>query len=462
MDGNLPDSKVATNANNLGHAFDYLKQVLDARIRLHLAKESEVEELELPGLAFFEDGSAFAEFIHQHQPSFDEYIVLLLSMVSHIQPSLLDNIFRNALLNHTSSADFIGTEFGGTRDNENQLFQATGETALYILAGNDLNHRFHVQQILSNEHWFAQQNILKLAPAKSGQAICSGRLLMNTDMIERFTLGKVSRPKFSNDFPAQEIQTELLWQDLVLHPDVIERIKDIKVWVQHHHTLMDDWQMAAKFKPGYRALFYGPPGTGKTLTATLLGKYTERSVFRIDLSTVVSKYIGETEKNLAALFDKAKNKEWILFFDEADALFGKRTGIKDAHDRFANQEVSYLLQKVEEFDGLVILASNLKANMDDAFLRRFNAVISFPFPDKNEREKIWRLSFPNQVSFDREENIAELLAAYELAGGAIINVVHYACLKALSRGQQKILHYQDLLSGIQLEMEKSGKVFKVL
>src|SRR5690606_16170501 len=135
-------------------------------------------------------------------------------------------------------------------------------------------------------------------------------------------------------------------------------------------------------------------------------------VFRIDLSIVVSKYIGETEKNLSALFDRARNKDWILFFDEADALFGKRTGIKDSHDRFANQEVSYLLQKVEDFDGLVILASNLKGNLDEAFLRRFNAVIAFQLPSEAERRRLWELSLPSGTRFDCPASPCPALARY--------------------------------------------------
>jgi len=258
------------------------------------------------------------------------------------------------------------------------------------------------------------------------------------------------------------LTTSLEWSDLVLPASVLQRIADIRVWVEQHQVLMNEWQMAAKLKPGYRVLFHGPPGTGKTLTAALLGKYTGRQVFRIDLSTVVSKFIGETEKNLSQLFDKACNKDWILFFDEADALFGKRTGIKDSHDRYANQEVSYLLQKVEDFDGLVILASNLKGNVDDAFLRRFNAVIAFDFPTEQERAAIWKLAMPRDVCFDTPRAPYAELGRYELAGGSIINVVHYACLQALSRGRKVELRKSDLLKGIEFEMEKSGKVFRPL
>jgi SpoVK/Ycf46/Vps4 family AAA+-type ATPase len=172
------------------------------------------------------------------------------------------------------------------------------------------------------------------------------------------------------------------WDDLVLHPATLAQIRDIQNWVTHNVQVMGEWGLGRRVKPGYRALFYGPPGTGKTLTATLLGKHTGRSVFRTDLSRVVSKYIGETEQNLARLFDRAESKDWILFFDEADALFGKRTEIRDAHDKYANQQAAYLLQRIETFDGLVILATNQRNNIDEAFMRRFQSVIHFPMPRK--------------------------------------------------------------------------------
>ncbi|WP_432695160.1 ATP-binding protein [Marinobacterium sp. YM272] len=446
-----------TNAANLQHAFDYLDRVITARIELHQRQADDPAPEKLPGLAFFEDSSAFAGFIRERQPSFDEYVVLLLALVPHVQPSFLDNLFLRRLPDQGLFA-----EFGGSRDNANRLFQPTGETALFTLAGIDLDRRFEVQKLFSADHWFAAEGVLQLQTAKPGEPGFSGRLLLNPDYVELFTTGSISAPHFSSAFPAQRIGTGLAWEDLVLDSNVQQRIDEIRCWIEHHRQLMQDWQMAARFKPGYRVLFHGPPGTGKTLTATLLGKHTGREVYRVDLSTVVSKYIGETEKNLAALFDKARNRDWILFFDEADALFGKRTGIKDAHDRFANQEVSYLLQKVEEFDGLVILASNLKSNLDDAFLRRFNAVIGFPLPAAREREQIWRISMPTGVSFDTPELPYERLARFELSGGTIINAVHYACLQALSRGGDKHLVYDDLQRGIALEMEKEGRVFKPL
>ena len=221
---------------------------------------------------------------------------------------------------------------------------------------------------------------------------------------------------------------------------------------------MNGLKMAKKLKRGYRVLFHGPPGTGKTLTATLLGKHTKREVYRIDLSMVVSKYIGETEKNLEALFNRAEAKDWILFFDEADALFGKRTGVRDAHDKYANQEVSYLLQRVEDFDGLVILASNMKSNIDEAFIRRFNTIIRFTQPTPDEREKIWRNSFPEKMEFGNKDDVPSLVKQYDLSGGSIVNIVQYACLKTLEKGNTAIF-LEDVVAGIKKEMHKEGKPF---
>ncbi len=446
-----------SNALNLHHSLDFLKQVFEVRIRLRFEKNADGDDdnhksLEL---AYYKDGSELANFINSVKPSFEEYVILLLALAPHVRPNFLDKVIKKAL---PESGDF--PEIGGMRDRENRGFLPTGETALFLLAGDDLSKRFETQRILTGDHWFARENILRLEPAREGQPFWNGRLLLNRDYIELFTLGRISAPPFSADFPAQEIRTELDWDDLVLSDYVLGQIEDIKGWIEYNAVLFNDLGMAKKIKPGYRVLFYGSPGTGKTLTATLLGKYTGRQVFRIDLSTVVSKYIGQTEKNLAALFDRAKSRDWILFFDEADALFGKRTSVKDSHDRYANQEVSYLLQRVEEFDGLIILASNFKANMDEAFLRRFNAIIRFPFPKESERVAIWRKSFPENTQFEKGLEMPDMLGKFELTGGSIINVVHHACLKMLARGPKRIIMLEDVLQGIRREVEKEGKVFK--
>jgi SpoVK/Ycf46/Vps4 family AAA+-type ATPase len=210
-------------------------------------------------------------------------------------------------------------------------------------------------------------------------------------------------------------------------------------------------------KPGYRALFFGPPGTGKTLTASLLGKSMNMDVYRIELSSVVSKYIGETEKNLETIFQQAENRQWILFFDEADALFGKRSDTQSSNDRHANQEVAYLLQRIEEFPGVVILATNLKSNIDDAFLRRFQSMIFFPVPDPLQRQILWEKALNKSEYVASEVDVKELSKSYELAGGSIINVIRYAAIASLRNGSQLITQ-KDLLAGVAKEQRKQGRI----
>jgi len=283
----------------------------------------------------------------------------------------------------------------------------------------------------------------------------SGRIILSQEYVDLFTTGKVQKPRFSGSFPAELVEIKMDWNDLVLNAQTLSEVKGLLTWLKHGQVLLDDHGMGKRLKPGFRALFHGPPGTGKTLTAGLLGKHTGRDVYKVDLSMVVSKFIGETEKNLANLFDRAENKDWILFFDEADALFGKRTNVRDAHDKYANQEVSFLLQRVESYAGLVILASNFRSNIDEAFSRRFQSIIHFPMPKSNERLILWEKSFPEK--FNRNGISLEALAQkYELSGASILNIVQYASLMALERGDRNILPH-DIREGVVREYAKDGK-----
>jgi SpoVK/Ycf46/Vps4 family AAA+-type ATPase len=174
------------------------------------------------------------------------------------------------------------------------------------------------------------------------------------------------------------VSTNLLRNNLVLAETALEKLKKITTYLNKPALVKPGSRIKKKVKKGYRALFVGAPGSGKTSTALMLASEFKQQVYKIDMGQIVSKYIGETEKNLDLLFANAENKNWVLFFDEADALFGKRTNVKDAHDKYANIEVSYLLQRMENYDGLSILATNMKSNIDTAFTRRFQSVIYFP------------------------------------------------------------------------------------
>lgn len=425
-----------------------LHGVCRARLEVHTGQ---AEAVKPPDLLVPPGNAVFAEFIQRRQPTYQEYVTLLLALASHLQSDFFDELLKTYF---PDGAHFPA--FGGVRGKNHRGILPTGETAQFVLAGNDLKQRLAVQHLFGSSHWFATENILKLEQVPEGEPLMSGRLLLDTEWLEKLTTGQVSAPRFSTRFPAEMLHTELSWDDLVL-PDLTRRqIAELETWMTHHANLPSEWNLSRHLKPGYRALFYGPPGTGKTLTATLLGQSTGHPVYRVDLSMVVSKYIGETEKNLSVLFDKAANKNWILFFDEADALFGKRTEVRDAHDKYANQEVSYLLQRVENYNGLVILASNFRTNLDAAFARRFQSIIHFPLPKTEQRLQLWQNILPRDIPLDPAVDLRELARKYELSGSNIVNVVQYCVLQQLERGADT-LSPQLLLEGISREYAKEDK-----
>jgi SpoVK/Ycf46/Vps4 family AAA+-type ATPase len=204
------------------------------------------------------------------------------------------------------------------------------------------------------------------------------------------------------------------------------------------------------------ALFSGPPGTGKTMAAEVMAAALQLDMYKIELSGVVSKYIGETEKNLERIFTEASNSNAILFFDEADALFGKRSEVKDAHDRYANIEVSYLLQRMELYEGVTILATNLRANLDEAFARRFFRTVEFPFPKVAERLRIWQTLFPPELPKAPDVDFTLLAKRFDLAGGNIRNVIHSGAVLAASDGGQVTMGH--LLHGVRRELQKIGRL----
>src|SRR5690606_6914563 len=258
------------------------------------------------------------------------------------------------------------------------------------------------------------------------------------------------------DLPATRIMSTLEWDDLVVDKQTMQQLDDIKIWLEHRGTRMNERGTKKQLNPGYRTLFHGPPGTGKTLSASLLGKLSGLDVYRVDLSSVVSKYIGETEKNLEKVVAQAEDKNWILFFDEADALFGKRTSISDSHDKYANQEIAYLLQRLEDYNGLVILSTTMRSNLDETFSRRLNSVIHFPVPKSPERLTLWKKAFSDQRHLAEDLDLAAIAEDYELAGGSIINAAQYASRMALSR-KESVIHQSDILSGIRKESRKKEK-----
>jgi hypothetical protein len=265
-----------------------------------------------------------------------------------------------------------------------------------------------------------------------------------------------SNPRLST--LARKIVPRYGWEDIVLPIDQLKLIREIVDTVMGRPTVLDDWGVGKKLASsrGVTVLFAGPPGTGKTMAAEILAAELELDLFKIDLSTVVSKYIGETEKNLERIFREATSSNAILFFDEADALFGKRSEVRDSHDRYANIEISYLLQRMEAYDGVTILATNLKANLDEAFTRRLQFSVEFPFPEEEYRLRIWDALFPLDVPHDEDLDFPYMAKRFKIAGGNIRNIIVNAAYLASADGGQVTM--QHMLHGTRRELQKMGRL----
>lgn len=417
---------------------DWFNQMLTVAIQIYFrqgCEYSSIEKVIPPDDRWLED------ITNRQEITFSERVIIMLALMPHICPQALDIFFVQ-----NKDFDRQYTEFGGWKGLSHGGFLPTGETASFILAGEDVEKKKTVIRMFQRDHWFYTQNILRLEGAGEGEPFLSGQLRATDEFLSHVLLDREYKPDYTIGFPAKLITTPLGWKDMVLDYHTYEALEDINTWIEYQYTILEDWGLKRILKPGFRALFYGPPGTGKTLAATLLGKKNHMDVYRVDLSMIVSKYIGETEKNLAKVFDLAENRNWILFFDEADALFGKRTSTNTSNDRHANQEVAYLLQRIEDFPGMVILATNLKSNIDEAFSRRFQSIIYFPIPDEELRAALWRNMLPTQWLGEDVEELITMAAETELSGGSITNVVRRCAIMMTHQTKISKLMLQNCIS----------------
>ncbi|WP_395740372.1 ATP-binding protein [Prosthecobacter sp.] len=433
-----------------GREMAWLEQYIEIRLPAYFKGISAAEAPTPPPPSYEPGAHAFGDLILRLKMKHEERLLLALALAPIVAPQILD-IF----LHHTAEREHL-TEFGGIKGTTHRGFLPTGETALFLLAGTDLALRFSLLPLLEPEHCLYRENILRYQrPAENEPPQCGG-LMIAPAFLRRMISGEEQKPDFSTDFPAKRLMTHLTWDDLVLTPDVMAQVVEINSWAKHGRTLLDEWGLGRRISTGYKVLFHGPPGTGKTLTACLLGQSQGVDVCRVDLSQVVSKYIGETEKNLAGVFDQATDKNWILFFDEADALFGQRTQTPQSNDCDANLGVACLLQRVEDFPGLVIFASHSRANLAPAFSRRLQGSIYFAPPDRTQRRRLWESAFPPGLTLEPEVQLEDLAREYEVTGGQIVNVVRYCALKAIERGP-RVIHLKDIRCGLKRELGKEGR-----
>lgn len=431
---------------------DWLADVIAARLRHFFGAADGA--FTPPAAPVLPKGAALTELISTAGLDTSARLVLALALAPQVNPAALDPFFvRNTAI------DRLFSEFGAVRQ-DGASFVPSAVTALFLLGGTDTARRIAAMALFAPDH--PLRRVVGLvagqshdpAAAASG-TLYAGPLTLPAHRVAALCAGREPSPDFSPQFPARRLRNGLSWDDLILPREVKHNLDHMTAWLENRQTILHDWGMAARLGEGFKALFYGPPGTGKTLTATMLGQRTGMEVYRIDLAMVVSKYIGETEKNLGQVFDMAEQRDWILFFDEADALFGARGGTTSANDRHANQEVAYLLQRIEECSGLVILATNLRNNIDAAFFRRFQMAVGFTRPDATLRTQLWQ-NVLRQVPLADDVDIPAMARDHDLAGGAINNVARHAAISALRR-KADCVSARDLQQAIAGEMRKEGR-----
>jgi AAA+ superfamily predicted ATPase len=255
-----------------------------------------------------------------------------------------------------------------------------------------------------------------------------------------------------------QVDSRYNWDDIILPADQKEQLIEICNQVRYHHTVYTDWGFGRKLirGKGLNALFAGPSGTGKTMAAEIMSNELGIDLYKIDLSVIISKYIGETEKNLDRIFREGKTANAIIFFDEADALFGKRSEVRDSHDRYANIEISYLLQKMEDYDGVIILATNLRKNMDEAFARRMHFAVEFPLPEEPDRYRIWQSMFPQEAPLSDDLDIGFLAKQFQITGGNIRNIALAAAF--LAAQDSGLITMENIIRATKREYQKMGKL----
>lgn len=445
-------SALSANLHILERELDWFGAVLQGQVESYLSATPDPDVINhLPPPDLPHQTSALGRLVHDWGLGVPERLALALTLAPHLRPQLLD-----ILLLTSSQTGRVLTEFGGVADNHHRGFLPSGQTLAFLLSAGDQAGWADYHRLTSGDHRLMREQVLRLDSDGDRLPRIASPLRLSEAWLHYLLTGEPARPETEHDFPARPITCAQNWDDLILDPVIMGQLNEIRLWLEHGPRILTDYNLAGKIKPGYRALFFGLPGTGKTLSACLLGKIMGREVYRVDASMVVSKYIGETEKNLGRVFNVAQYRDWILFFDEADALFGKRTTAISSNDRHANQQTAYLLQRIEDFPGVVILSTNLRANMDEAFTRRFQAMIQFPMPGPHERLRLWKAAFSGSLELARDIDLHELAERVEMAGGAIINVLRAVTLTAAAANSRTVTR-AALVDALRRELAKDSK-----
>lgn len=386
----------------------------------------------IPPLARFDGAGPLAQVIDAARLEAPEALVLVAAIAPHVDEKF-DALYAEL------------TDRPGTTG-------LTGEVARTLVA-RTFEARLAATALLSPAAPLLSSGLVTLDPPGD----LAGRLRPDPALVGWLLGVPAQPPAASAAFPARPLTTVHTLDDVVLSGPARSRVAELTARIAHRELVVDTWGFGRHHDntTGLIVLFHGPPGTGKTMTAAALARSVGLPAYVVDLSALVSKYIGETEKALATVFDRAVREACILVFDEADAVFGKRTEVADAHDRYANQEVSYLLSRVEAHPGVVILTTNLLANIDDAFQRRIQVMVEFTDPGPSERSRLWHRVLPDELPVDDAVDLDELARRYPLSGAQIRDAGIEAAYLAAADG--RVVTQEYLLTGVHRQFEKAGR-----
>jgi hypothetical protein len=416
---------------------DWLKKCIQFRIQtLNESKSALLFEQHPAASIDEEDLSEYALLIRRLKLNSEERLLLILALSVHLDPRILLPLVSSTQLHLHARVR--------KTDNEISLLP-TAETAFFLIAGKDFRQAILLHSYFDTAHSFYKESMLQLGDVVSGASRFDGVLTVTSHYRDLLLYNQHRPPRFSTEFPAHLLTTDLDWDDLVLMPYTADLLNEVKMRVRSVHDLRKletkSGLLARHVPPGQRVLLYGASGQGKTLTAALIGKMLNRPVYRVDLTGIVSKWVGETEKNLRALFDTAERKDWVLFIDEAEGVVGKRVDQSQsagAQAHYINQGITYVLQRIEKFDGIVLFATNLSQNIDEAFKRRFDAHIYYKALDSDSLVTFFNRNWPNSLNLNATINLKSLLADNYLSPAALLKVILRVSMLTMDRGQATV------------------------
>lgn len=425
-----------THLDVLWDELEWLSQIIKSRVAEFEGTRNATRPIvdrtfDIPAPLLNGTTSPYIDLTINHKFDSAERLVLILSLSPYLDPDILEPLAVNKKMQRVAKLSLVAN---------NSAIMPTVGTALFLLAGTDRRKRHEYYHLFDVEHVFFRKSILQLIGPGGSYTEHQHLLLITQSYQDLLIHNKHKKPRFSEQFPAHTLETKLEWDDLLLMPETKTRLNEVKARLQHYKTLINDHGMRKHAKPGCRILFFGESGTGKTLAATLLGKLLGQEVFRVDLSQVTSKYIGETAKRLNSLFNTAESKNWILFFDEGDALMGQRkaTDQQSNSSQYANQDTAFLLQRIERYDGIVIVATNMRSNIDQAFTRRFEVSVRFEAPSEEMQYEFWQSNLPVTLPLGKDVQLQQWIKMHPLTPAAIINVIYRASILSIDQGLNHI------------------------